>query len=238
MTQILIVDDESSIRQVLQATLTSIGFAVVCAGRGEEALSLVRLKQFPALLLDINMPGLSGIETCRQMRQIAPRLSILMLTVCDCADDKIKALDAGADDVITKPFHAGELGARLRAAVRRSAPSIGVSDSPIRVGEIELHPERRIVSKAGRVLQLTPKEFDLLHYLMVNVGRPIRHAKLLTSIWGDTYGSELEYLRTFVCQIRKKLEDDASKPQYLLTEPYIGYRFSDLTSLTQQSARS
>ena len=235
-TEILVVDDRSSIRQVLQATFASIDFAVVCAGRGEEALSLVRLKESPAVLLDINMPGMSGIETCRQMRRIDPGLSILMLTVCDCPDDKINALDAGADDFITKPFHVGELGARLRASVRHSAPSIGISDSSIRVGEIELHPQQRVVSKAGTLLQLTPREFDLLHYLMANVGRPIRHAKLLTSIWGDNYGSELEYLRTFVCQIRKKLEDDASKPRYLLTEPYIGYRFSDLTCLTQQSA--
>jgi two-component system KDP operon response regulator KdpE len=138
-------------------------------------------------------------------------------------------LDAGADDFVTKPFHVGELSARLRAAVRRSSLFEDPERILIRVGEIELEPERRIVLKAGRLLQLTPKEFDLLHYLMSNAGLPLRHAKLLSTVWGAEYRNELEYLRTFVCQIRKKLEDDPTNPKYLLTEPYIGYRFSEAT---------
>lgn len=235
--KILIVDDESSIRQALQATLSSLGFTVITAGRGEEALALIRMTQFAAALLDINMPGMSGIDTCRLMRRAAPRLSILMLTVRDREEDKIEALDAGADDFVTKPFHVGELSARLRAAVRRSLITENNKNAVIHIGEIVLHPERRIVTKAGQVLQLTPKEFDLLHYLMQNAGLPVRHAKLLTSVWGTEYGNELEYLRTFVCQIRKKLEDDPSNPFYLLTEPHLGYRFSDSFETAEQSSQ-
>jgi two-component system KDP operon response regulator KdpE len=225
--KILVVDDEPTIRRALQTTLSTLGFDVVNAARGEEALGLVRLTPFRAVLLDINMPGMSGIETCRRMRVIAPRLSILMLTVRDREEDKVEALDAGADDFVTKPFHVGELSARLRAAVRRSSLLENDKHSLIRVGEIELQVERRIVSKAGRVVQLTPKEFDLLHYLMSNAGLPLRHAKLLSTVWGAEYRNELEYLRTFVYQLRKKLEDDPTNPKYLLTEPYVGYRFSE-----------
>jgi two-component system KDP operon response regulator KdpE len=236
--KILIVDDDSSIRQALQTTLSTLGFMVINAGRGEEALALVRMTQFTAVLLDINMPGMNGIEVCRQVRRIAPRLSILMLTVRDCEEDKVEALDAGADDFVTKPFHVGELSARLRAAVRRSLATENDKNIVIRIGEIELNPKRRVVAKASRVLQLTPKEFDLLHYLMLHAGLPVRHAKLLASVWGAEYRNELEYLRTFVCQIRKKLEDDPSNPSYLLTEPHLGYRFSDLPVPTAQTHRS
>lgn len=223
--KVLMVDDESLIRRALQATLSTFGFEVINAGRGEEALALVRLTQFRAVLLDINMPGMSGIETCRQIRHIDPHVSILMLTVRDCMEDKVEALDAGADDYVTKPFHVGELTARLRAAVRRSLSKVDEKDVAIRIGEIELVPAKRTVTKAGQFLQLTPKEFDLLHYLMSHAGLPIRHVQLLASIWGVEYRNELEYLRTFVYQIRKKLEDDPANPQYLMTEPYIGYRF-------------
>lgn len=225
--KILIVDDESLIRRTLQTTLSTLGFEVINAGRGEEALALIRLAKFRAVLLDINMPGMSGIETCRQIRRIDPHVSILMLTVRDSAEDKVEALDAGADDYVTKPFHVGELCARLRAAVRRSLSNVNEKDATIRIGQIELEPARRTVTKAGQFLQLTPKEFDLLHYLMSHAGLPVRHAKLLASIWGVEYRNEPEYLRTFVYQIRKKLEDDPSNPQYLMTEPYIGYRFTE-----------
>jgi two-component system, OmpR family, KDP operon response regulator KdpE len=235
--KILIVDDEPTIRRALQTTLSTLGFVVVNAARGEEALSLVRLTKFRAVLLDINMPGMGGIETCRRMRALSPRLSILMLTVRDREEDKVEALDAGADDFVTKPFHVGELNARLRAAVRRSIVLEKEERILIRIGEIELEPERRIVSKAGRMLQLTPKEFDLLYYLMSNAGLPLRHAKLLSTVWGSEYRNELEYLRTFVCQIRKKVEDDPTNPKYLLTEPYIGYRFSEASKSVPQAVQ-
>jgi two-component system, OmpR family, KDP operon response regulator KdpE len=154
-------------------------------------------------------------------------LPILMLTVRDSEDDKIDALDAGADDYITKPFHVGELTARVRSAVRRSRVTQGDSETVISIGDIELDRERRLVKKSGAIVHLTPKEFDLLYCLMSRAGKPLTHARLLTSVWGTEYGNELEYLRTFVRQLRKKLEDDPARPKYLLTESYIGYRFHD-----------
>lgn len=225
--KVLIVDDEASIRRALRTTLRELGFEVVEAARGEEALSLVRTVNFAAILLDINMPGMGGIEACRRIRGAAPRLAILMLTVRDSEDDKVEALEAGADDYVTKPFALRELTARIHAAVRRSQTPATVASAPIRIGEIELDPQRRIVQKSGQKIHFTPKEFDLLHYLMSHPGLPITHARLLSSVWGPEYGNELEYLRTFVRQLRKKLEDDPASPRYLLTDAYVGYRFSE-----------
>jgi two-component system KDP operon response regulator KdpE len=150
-----------------------------------------------------------------------------MLTVRDSAEDKIDALDAGADDYITKPFHVGELTARVRSAVRRSRLAQGESETVIAIGEIELDRERRLVKKSGAIVHLTPKEFDLLYCLMLHAGKPQTHARLLTSVWGAEYGNEVEYLRTFVRQLRLKLEDDPSSPDYILTDSYIGYRFKE-----------
>jgi two-component system, OmpR family, KDP operon response regulator KdpE len=173
------------------------------------------------------MPGLGGIEACRRIRLRDSRLQILMLTVRDREADKIEALDAGADDYITKPFSIPELAARLRSAVRRSNAPRTETSAIIAIGDIELDPERRVVRKRGSVLRLTPKEFDLLHYLMRHPGLPVAHLRLLRAVWGGEYGEELEYLRTFVHQLRKKLEDDSSSPEYLLTEPHFGYRFRE-----------
>jgi two-component system, OmpR family, KDP operon response regulator KdpE len=223
---LLIVDDERSIRLSLRTILTNFGFEIVEAARGEEALSLVRTAHFDAVLLDINMPGIGGIEVCRQMRRHSPRLPILMLTVQGGEDRKVEALDAGADDYITKPFQLRELTARLRAAVRRNQ----VAEQPgiaIQIGDVLLDPDRHQVEKNGRAVHLTPKQFELLHFLMSNAGRPIPHAKLLKSVWGNEYGNELEYLRTFIRQIRIKIEDDPANPKYLLTDSHLGYRFSD-----------
>jgi two-component system KDP operon response regulator KdpE len=198
------------------------------SANGEQALQQIESRPFDAVLLDVNMPGIGGIEACRQIRRKAPRLQILMLTVRDLEADKVEAFDAGADDYITKPFSVPELAARLRSAVRRSATnSPGAEDVPITIGEIELDPARRIVRKSGAVLRLTPKEFDLLHYLMSRPGLPIAHARLLRAVWGEEYGRELEYLRTFAHQLRRKLEDDPSSPEYLLTELGFGYRFRE-----------
>jgi two-component system KDP operon response regulator KdpE len=140
-------------------------------------------------------------------------------------EDKIDALDAGADDYITKPFHVGELAARLRAAVRRAHASQADETALIKIGEIELDPARRLVKRAGTVIHLTPKEFELLHFLMAHAGLPLRHARILAAVWGPEYGGELEYLRTFVRQLRKKLGDDAASPRYLVTDSQVGYRF-------------
>lgn len=223
---LLIVDDERSIRLSLRAILTNFGFEIVEAARGEEAVALVRAANFDAVLLDINMPGIGGIEVCRQMRRHSPRLPILMLTVQGGEDRKVEALESGADDYITKPFQLRELTARLRAAMRRNQ----VSDQPgiaIQIGDVLIDPDRHMVKKKDRAVHLTPKQFDLLHFLMANAGRPMPHARLLKSVWGDEYGNELEYLRTFIRQIRVKIEDDPANPKYLLTDSHLGYRFSD-----------
>jgi two-component system, OmpR family, KDP operon response regulator KdpE len=225
-SNLLIVDDERSIRLSLRTILSNFGFAIVEAARGEEALALVRTAQFDAVLLDINMPGMGGIEVCRIMRKAAPRLPIVMLTVQGGEDRKVEALDAGADDYITKPFQLRELTARLRAAVRRNKIADDETRA-IQIGDVLLDPDRHLVEKKGQSVHLTPKQFEVLHYLMVNAGRPIPHARLLRSVWGPEYGNELEYLRTFIRQIRMKIEDDPANPKYLLTDSHIGYRFNE-----------
>lgn len=223
---VLIVDDERSIRISLRTILSGLDFVTVEAARGEEALSLVRTAQFDIVLLDINMPGIGGIEVCRMMRKNSSRLPIIMLTVQGSEDRKVEALDAGADDYITKPFQLRELIARIRAAVRRNKQAED-EGSVMMVGDVCLDSERHLVQKKGRTVHLTPKQFELLHFLMSNAGRPVPHGKLLRSVWGPEYGNELEYLRTFVRQLRMKIEDDPANPKYLLTESHIGYRFSE-----------
>jgi two-component system KDP operon response regulator KdpE len=224
---ILIVDDDTSMRRALRVTLLGMGFTVVEAARGEEAVSLVRVTWFDAVLLDMDMPGMGGVETCRCIRRAVERLPILMLSVLDGEDDKVLAFDAGADDYISKPFQLRELTARLRSAVRRRKAQDTNRDATIRHGELELDPVKYRVLKRGTSIHLTPKEFEMLHYLMMHAGEPIPHSRLLKSVWGPEYGNELEYLRTFVRQLRKKLEDDPRNPKYLLTDAYVGYRFSD-----------
>jgi two-component system KDP operon response regulator KdpE len=223
---VLVVDDERSIRVSLRTILANIGLEVIEAARGEEAISLIRTALPDAVLLDINMPGLDGIEVCRAIRRESPRLPIMMLTVQDKEEQKIEALDAGADDYITKPFQLRELIARLRAVLRRYR-SFDPAKTKITIGEVTLDPERHVLQKKGQTIHMTPKQFEVVRFLMVNAGRPVPHAKLLGSIWGPEYADEIEYLRTFVRQIRMKIEDDPGNPKYLLTESHIGYRFSD-----------
>lgn len=223
--KLLVVDDEPSIRWALRKTLQGLAFEIVEAESGEQAIALVRTVRLDVVLLDIGMPGMDGVETCRRIRKLAPLLGIVMLTVRDTEEDKIDALDAGADDYITKPFKVRELAARLRATVRRSVAARVDTAAPIRVGEIELDPVRRYVRKSGVDIHMTPKEFDMLHLLMANAGLPLTHVRILTSVWGPQYGGELEYLRTMMRQLRKKLGDDAAAPRYLVTEAQVGYRF-------------
>jgi two-component system KDP operon response regulator KdpE len=225
--RVLLVDDDASTRRALHTTLSALGFEIEEASSGEQAVSFVRTERYDAVLLDINMRGVGGNEACRILRRLAPGLPILMLTVRDSADDKIDALDAGADDCITKPFHVGDLTARVRSAVRRSRVAQGESEIVITIGEIVLDRERRLVRKSGAIVHLTHKEFDLLYCLMSHAGKPLTHPRLLTSVWGTEYGNEVEYLRTFVRQLRKKLEDDPARPKYLVTESHFGYRFCD-----------
>jgi two-component system KDP operon response regulator KdpE len=234
--RILVVDDESAIRRALRAPLLELGFQVGEATRGEEALQLLRAAIYDVVLLDVNMPGIGGVETLRRIRAFAPRLPILMLTVRDQEEDKVLALDSGADDYVTKPFSTRELIARIRAAVRRVKAPIRNEDAPIEIGEVRLEPQKRVVTKRGQPMHLTRKEFDILHCLMSRAGRVVTYAKLLAAVWGADCREEVEYLRTFVRQLRKKIEDDPSNPIYLLTDVYVGYRFADAQSFQPETA--
>jgi two-component system, OmpR family, KDP operon response regulator KdpE len=235
--KLLVVDDDPAVRRALHTTLYGLGFDIGEAATGEEALALCRIVRYDALLLDVNMPGKGGIDTCRELRRLMPRVAILMLSVNDDQDRKIEALEAGADDYVTKPFHMRELTARIRSALRRSRATATRSDEVIAIGDIELHPARRLVLKNAHPVHLTPKEFDLLQYLMTHVGLPITHARLLHVVWGAEYANQVEYLRTFMRQLRKKLEDDAGNPKYLLTDSHIGYRFNDPAQSPQSPSR-
>jgi two-component system KDP operon response regulator KdpE len=226
-TKVLVVEDDSGIRQSLFETLGALGFAVGEASTGEEALQRLRMVDYDVVLLDINMPGMGGMETCRRMAQQYPGLPIVVLTVRDEESDKVDALDAGADDYVTKPFQIRELTARLRSAVRRSKVGTQRADAIMIIGGVMLDPERRRVEKLGEEIHVTPKEFEMLRFLMEQAGRPVPHQRLLTTIWGPEYGNEREYLRVLVNQLRKKIEDDPAKPSYILTESHIGYRFRD-----------
>jgi two-component system KDP operon response regulator KdpE len=224
---ILIVDDDDSMRMALQLTLSGMGFTVVNASRGETALTLIQLTRFDAVLLDVDIPGMGGLEACRCIRNTNTHLPILMLTAMDGEDDKVLALDAGADDYITKPFRLRELTARLRSAVRRRNAKDSDMDRTLRRGKLELDPVRYLVQKAGRPIHVTPKEFEMLQFFMAHPGELITRAKLFRSVWGAERGEEFVYLRIFVSQLRKKIEDDPLKPQYILTVPRIGYKFAD-----------
>lgn len=231
--RVLVVDDEPAIRRALIPPLAALGFDIAEAARGEKALTMLRAETYDAVLLDINMPGLSGIETLRRIRTFAPRLPVLMLTVRDGEEEKVNALESGADDYVTKPFSVRELVARIRAAVRRVNAPARAEDAPIDIGEICLTPARRSVTKRGQPIHLTRKEFDILHCLMSRAGRVVTYARLLTAVWGADCREEVEYLRTFVRQLRKKIEDDPSRPLYLLTDIYVGYRFADAQMLEE-----
>jgi len=234
--RVLVVDDEASIRRALRPPLVELGFQFSEASRGEEALQLLHSGTFDAVLLDINMPGIGGIETLRRIRAFAPRLPVLMVTVREGEEEKVEALELGADDYITKPFSTRELIARIRTAVRRVHAPARAEDAPIEIGEIRLTPGRRGVTKRGQAVHLTRKEYDILYCLMSRAGRVVTYAKLLTAVWGADCREEVEYLRTFVRQLRKKIEDDPSNPAYLLTDVYVGYRFADAQMLQGDNA--
>jgi two-component system, OmpR family, KDP operon response regulator KdpE len=227
MTQIvklLVVDDEPPLRKVLQAALTARGFAVEEAASAEQALEILAQRAFDLILLDINLPGMGGLEACGRIRTLLPKIGIIMVTVRDAERDMVQALEAGADDYITKPFRLGVLVARLRAVLRRTASEIaGVA--VLQAGDLEIDFDRRQLKRAGKEVHLTPTEFDLLALLMRNQGMPLSHTKLLRTIWGPEYGEELEYLRAYVRALRKKIEDEPAQPKYILTDPWVGYRF-------------
>jgi len=220
-----VADDEPAMRRALRATLHATGFSVEEARNGEEAVEAVAQGGVDLVLLDINMPGIGGVEACRRIRALAPGAGIVMLTIRDSEEDKIQALDAGADDYVTKPFPVRELVARLQAVLRRLRVQSAEGAAVLRAGKLELDIERRTLRRAGEEVRLSPTEFDLLRYLMQHRDVAIEHARLLQAVWGPEYSHELEYLRAYIRLLRKKIEDDPAQPRYLLTEPWLGYRF-------------
>jgi two-component system KDP operon response regulator KdpE len=219
---ILIVDDEPQIRRVLRTTLTSQSYTVIEASSGEAALEQFRHDHPALVLLDVNMPGMSGLEVCREIRQSSD-VPIIMLTVRNSERDKVQALDAGADDYVVKPFGAQELLARIRVAMRHNAPS---DATPAFVSDdLKIDFGKRTVIVRGNSVRLTPKEFELLRQLVANQGTALAHRRLLQTVWGPDYGEETEYLRVFINQLRKKIEPDPRHPRYIHTEPWVGYRF-------------
>jgi len=225
--KVLVVEDDAGIRQSLFETLGALGFAVGEAHNGEEALVQLRMVNYDAVLLDINMPGMGGKEACRRIGATFPGLPIIMLTVRDDEDDIVEALDAGAYDYVTKPFQIRELTARLRSVIRRRQTPVGEKEVITVVADISLDSTRHVLEKRGEQVHLAPKEFETLRCLMEHAGRPVRHENLLRSIWGPEYGNEREYLRVVINQLRKKIEDDPANPFYILTESHIGYRFRE-----------
>jgi two-component system KDP operon response regulator KdpE len=223
-TSILVVDDEPQLRRVMLATLIDLGYSVIDAVNGEEALEKFRTESPDLVLLDLNMPGIGGLETCRALRT-GSDVPIIVLSVRNSERDKVEALDAGADDYVTKPFGIQELLARIRAAMRR-APGGEQGPRTIRTEDLEIDFDARTARANGKAVRLTPKEFELLRQLVMNGNKAVPHRKLLQAVWGPDYGDEVEYLRVFMNALRKKVEPNPSKPKYLLTEPWVGYRFA------------
>ena len=219
---ILVVDDAPQIRRVLRATLSSHGYDVVEAKDGPEAIEMAMRERPDLILLDVNMPGMSGLEACSKIR-LSFDGPIIMVTVRNSEQDKVVALDSGADDYVVKPFAMGELLARIRAVLRRLT-----SEEPlpkIETPELSIDLERRIVDVRGHTVHLTPKEFEVLRALVVQQGKPLTHKRLLQTAWGPDHAEETENLRVVINQLRKKIEKDPAHPRCIVTEPWLGYRF-------------
>ncbi|HWZ82904.1 MAG TPA: response regulator transcription factor [Terriglobales bacterium] len=221
--RILVVDDEPQITRVLRTSLTSHRYDIRVANDGETALEIMKDWTPDLVITDLAMPNMDGLELCRQIRAKS-QIPILVLSVRGEERTKVKALDAGADDYITKPFGIEELLARVRAHLRRVRPE-GSEDTAIELGDFRIDPGARTVHVKGRLVHLTPKEFDLLVFMARRAGKVITHRALLGAVWGGESTEQVEYLRVFVGQLRKKLEPTASSPRYIVTEPWIGYRF-------------
>jgi two-component system KDP operon response regulator KdpE len=220
--RILVVDDEPQLTRVLLRSLTTKGYEVRIAGDGEFALQTFRDWPPSLVITDLAMPNMGGLELCRRLRSISA-VPIIVLSVRGEEKTKVEALDAGADDYVTKPFGMDELLARIRAALRRKP----ATDTKIlEAGEFRIDLDAHTVTHADRELRLTPKEFELMVHLMRNAGKVLTHHSLLGAVWGGDYTEQNEYLRVFIGQLRKKIEPDPSNPRYILTEPWIGYRFS------------
>jgi two-component system, OmpR family, KDP operon response regulator KdpE len=233
-TTILVVDDEPQIRRVLRATLSSSGYDVIEAKDGQEAIEMVVREHPDLILLDVNMPEMSGLEACSKIR-LSFSGPIIMVTVRNSERDKVLALDSGADDYVVKPFAMGELLARIRAALRRSR-----SEDPlpkIETPELSVDLERRMIEVRGQRVHLSPKEFDVLRLLVTQEGKPLTHKTLLQTVWGPDHGEDTENLRVVINQLRKKIEKDPTRPNYILTEPWLGYRFQLPTVASEKHPR-
>lgn len=223
MTTILVIDDEPQIVRALRTTLQASGYDVVSAGRGDEGLSLAAAEQPALIVLDLGLPDMDGAEVIRRLRSWS-QVPVIVLSVREEQDDKVGALDAGADDYVTKPFDVEELLARLRATLRRSngAPEV---ETALSFNELQIDLVKRLVQIGGTSLHLTPTEYGLLEALATNPGKLLTHQWLLRKVWGRGYGSESHYLHVYVRQLRQKLGDDAAVPRFVVTEPGVGYRW-------------
>jgi two-component system KDP operon response regulator KdpE len=223
VTKALIVDDEPQARRVLRTALISRGFEVTDARSGEEALLSLRDEAPDVILLDLKMPGIGGLEACRLIRERS-EIPIMIVSGTKAEHEKVEALESGADDYVTKPLGIEELVARIHAVTRR--PYIGVHSRTLRLESVEIDLESHEVKRGDAVSHLTYKEFRLLRYFLQNAGKVVSHRRLLQAVWGPDYGNEVEYLRVFINQLRKKIEPDPAHPKYILTEPSSGYRFA------------
>jgi two-component system, OmpR family, KDP operon response regulator KdpE len=210
----------------MRTTLIGAGYEVEDARTGEEGIDKANAYRPDLVLLDFNMPGIGGIKTCKALRE-DKNIAIIMLTVRDSEADKVAALDAGADDYITKPFSTPELLARIRAALRR-VPTSKAANAKVQVGRLAIDFVARTVSKGKKPVHLTPKELDLLRYFIMHPNHVLSHRELLQAVWGPDYGNQVDYLRVFIKNLRKKIEQNPENPEYLLTEPWVGYRFNGL----------
>jgi two-component system KDP operon response regulator KdpE len=224
--RVLVIDDDPQIRRVMKVILSGERYEVEDARSGEAAL--IKFREFlpDLVILDLNMPGMGGLETCRLIREVS-EVPIIIVTVRREESEKVELLDAGADDYITKPFGKQEVLARIRAALRRAPASTSGGPHPFLSEDLEIDFETRKVKAGNKDVRLTPKEFDLLRYLVSQRGKPVPHRELLQAVWGPDYGDQTDYLRVFITHLRKKIEPNPAKPKYILTEPWLGYRFSD-----------
>ena len=221
--RILVVDDETQITRVLRTVLSSHGYDIRVANDGNTALEIMKDWTPDLVITDLAMPNMDGLELCRRLRSITA-IPIIVLSVRGEERTKVRALDAGADDYVTKPFGMEELLARVRASLRR-VPTQDEEQAPIELGDFQIDPGARTVHVRGRAVHLTPKEFDLLLYLARHAGKVVTHRALLGSVWGGDSTEQVEYVRVFVGQLRKKLEAGEKSPRYIVTEPWVGYRF-------------
>lgn len=223
--RILVVDDEPQITRVLRRSLAARGYEVQVAGAGEEALQIFNAWKPDLVITDLSMPNMGGLELCRRIRGVS-QTPIIVLSVQGEERAKVEALDVGADDYVTKPFGMDELLARVRAALRRGPATAVQKGEALEAGDFQVNIEGRIVKVRGTEVRLTPKEYELLVYLIRRPNKVLTHHALLGAIWGGDYVEQTEYLRVFIGQLRKKIEVDPTEPRYILTEPWVGYRFN------------